>query len=56
MSVPYEEQAYQLEGRYTRDPKDVFSVEEVRAWLKRGDFRKRSMQVFSGWLRTRDGQ
>ena len=28
MVVPYEEQAYQLDARNTRDPADVFSVEE----------------------------
>jgi hypothetical protein len=39
MIVPFEEQAYQLDARYTRDPKDVFSVEEeVREWLRKGRF------------------
>jgi hypothetical protein len=39
MVVPYEEQAYQLDARYTRDPKDVFRVEdEVRDWLASGRF------------------
>ena len=39
MVVPYEEQAYQLDARYTRDPKDVFRVEdEVREWLRDGRF------------------
>jgi len=34
-----EEQAYQLDARYTRDPKDVFSVgDEVRDWLRAGRF------------------
>ena len=35
MVVPFEEQAYQLDARYTRNPSDVFSVEnEVREWIK----------------------
>ena len=39
MVVPYEEQAYQLDARYTKDPGDVFSVEaEVREWLRSGKF------------------
>lgn len=39
MIVPYEEQAYQLDGRYTRNPNDVFSVEnEVQEWLRKGRF------------------
>jgi hypothetical protein len=39
MVVPFEEQAYQLDARYTRDPKDVFSVEqEVQQWLRKGRF------------------
>jgi len=39
MVVPYEEQAYQLDARYTRDPQDAFSVEEeVRAWAASGRF------------------
>jgi hypothetical protein len=39
MVAPYEEQAYQLDARYTRDPKDGFSVdEEVRAWARAGRF------------------
>ena len=39
MVVPFEEQAYQLDARYTPDPKDVFSVEEeVREWLSKGRF------------------
>jgi len=39
MVVPYEEQAYQLDARYTRDPKGVFRVEdEVREWLRDGRF------------------
>ena len=39
MVVPYEEQAYQLDARYTRDPQDIFSVEkEVREWMARGRF------------------
>jgi len=39
MIVPYEEQAYHLDARYTRDPKDAFSVEnEVREWARAGRF------------------
>jgi hypothetical protein len=37
--VPYEEQAYNLDARYTKDPAKSFSVEaEVRAWLQSGKF------------------
>jgi len=33
--VPFEEQAYQLDARYTGNPADWFSVEEeVREWLR----------------------
>jgi len=39
MVVAVEEQAYQLDARYTRDPSDVFSVEEeVRKWAEEGRF------------------
>jgi hypothetical protein len=39
MVVPYEEQAYQLDARYTKDRADVFSVEaEVREWLRNEKF------------------
>jgi hypothetical protein len=39
MVVPYEEQAYQLDARYTRGPHDTFSVEkEVREWAANGRF------------------
>lgn len=39
MVVPLEEQAYRMDARYTRDPTDVFSVEEeVRDWLRRGRY------------------
>ena len=39
MVVPFEEQAYQLDARYTSDPSDIFSVEaEVRDWIKRGRY------------------
>lgn len=39
MVVPYEEQAYQLDARYTRDPQNAFSVEdEVREWDANGRF------------------
>jgi hypothetical protein len=39
MVVPYEEQAYRMDARYTKDATDVFSVEaEVREWLRNGKF------------------
>lgn len=39
MVVPYEEQAYKLDARYTKDPFDIFSVEaEIREWLQNGKF------------------
>lgn len=39
MVVSFEEQAYQLDARYTRNPSDVFSVEnEVREWIKAGRY------------------
>jgi hypothetical protein len=39
MVVPYEEQAYSLDARYTKDPGAVFSVEaEVREWMRSGKF------------------
>ena len=39
MVVPFEEQAYQLDARYTGDSADVFSVEEeVRKWAEQGRF------------------
>jgi hypothetical protein len=39
MVVPYEEQAYNLDARYTKDPAQAFSVEaEVRARLRNGKF------------------
>jgi hypothetical protein len=39
MVVPYEEQAYRMDARYTKDPADVFSVEaEIREWLRDGKF------------------
>jgi|HubBroStandDraft_6_1064221.scaffolds.fasta_scaffold08868_2 hypothetical protein len=37
--VPYEEQAYGLDGRFTKDPSAAFSVEaEVREWIRTGRF------------------
>lgn len=40
MMVPFEEQAYQLDSRFTANPADAFSVEEeVRAWLGSGRYR-----------------
>jgi hypothetical protein len=39
MVVPYEEQAYRMDARYTKDPFDIFSVEEeIREWLRNGRF------------------
>jgi hypothetical protein len=39
--APYEEQAYQMDARYTRDPSDVFSVEmEIQEWLRTGRYWK----------------
>jgi hypothetical protein len=41
MVVPFEEQAYQMDARYTRDPSDDFSVEaEIREWLRTGRYWK----------------
>ena len=39
MVVPFEEQAYGLDARYTKDPSDVFPLEaEVRGWREAGRF------------------
>ena len=39
MVVPFEEQAYQLDGRYTKNPADVFSVaEEIQEWIRSGRY------------------
>jgi hypothetical protein len=39
MVVPFEEQAYKLDARFTKDPSDQFSVEaEIREWLRNGRF------------------
>jgi len=39
MAVPFEEQAYQMDARFTANPADVFSVEhEVREWLRTGRY------------------
>jgi hypothetical protein len=39
--VPFEEQAYHLDARYSRNPAEVFSVEEeVREWLRSGRYHK----------------
>ena len=41
MAVPFEEQAYQMDARFTANPADVFSVEqEVREWLRSGRYCK----------------
>ncbi|MGC1617981.1 MAG: hypothetical protein WA765_05780 [Candidatus Acidiferrum sp.] len=39
MVVPFEEQAYNLDARFTRDPYDYFSVEaEIREWQRKGKY------------------
>jgi hypothetical protein len=39
MVAPVEEQAYQLDARYTKDPADVFSVaDEIQEWLRAGKY------------------
>jgi hypothetical protein len=39
MVAPVEEQAYQLDTRYTKDPTDVFSVaDEIQEWLRSGKY------------------
>jgi hypothetical protein len=39
MVVPFEEQAYQMDARYTRDPGNVFSVEqEIQEWARQGRY------------------
>jgi hypothetical protein len=39
MVAPVEEQAYQLDGRYTKDPTAVFSVaDEIQEWLRSGKY------------------
>ncbi len=39
MASPFEEQAYQMDAQYTRNPGEVFPVEEeVREWLRSGRF------------------
>ena len=39
MVVAFEEQAYKLDARYTKNPAEVFSVdEEVRAWQRNGRY------------------
>ena len=36
MVVPYEEQAYKMDARYTKNPSDYFSVEaEIREWMEK---------------------
>jgi len=43
--VPYEEQAYAMDARFTKDPSDCFSVEtEVREWIRAGQFEYPSEQ------------
>ncbi len=39
MVVPFEEQAYRMDARFTRDPTDFFSVEEeIKEWLRAGKY------------------
>jgi hypothetical protein len=39
MVVPFEEQAYKLDARFTKDPNTHFSVEaEIQEWLRTGKF------------------
>ena len=39
MVVPFEEQAYQLDARYTLNPSDVFPVEkEIQEWARSGRY------------------
>ncbi len=39
MVAPVEEQAYQLDGRYTKDPTEIFSVaDEIQEWLRSGRY------------------
>lgn len=41
MAVPFEEQAYQMDARFTANPADFFSVEqEVREWLRTGRYHR----------------
>jgi hypothetical protein len=41
MVAPVDEQAYQLDGRYTKDPADVFSVvDEIQGWLRSQRYRR----------------
>ena len=41
MAVPFEEQAYQMDARFTANSSAVFSVEhEVREWLRSGRYHK----------------
>jgi hypothetical protein len=47
MVVPFEEQAYQMDARYTGNPAEAFSVdEEVREWLRSARSKKGKKQHF----------
>ena len=49
MVVPFEEQAYQLDARYTTNPSDVFSVEkEVHEWVRSGRYERRTGEASAG--------
>ena len=49
MVVPFEEQAYQLDGRYTANPSDVFSVEkEIQEWVRSGRYDRRPGEARAG--------
>ena len=45
MVVPFEEQAYQLDARFTRNPSEVFSVEaEIREWMRAGRYNRNQVE------------
>jgi hypothetical protein len=49
MVVPFEEQAYQLDARYTMNPSDVFSVEkEIQDWVRSGRYGRNSGEAQAG--------
>ena len=49
MVVPFEEQAYQLDGRFTANPSDIFSVEsEIQEWVRSGRYELRPGEARAG--------
>lgn len=49
MVIPFEEQAYQLDGRYTANPSDIFSVErEIQEWVSGGRYERRPGEARAG--------